>query len=73
MLHDFFKTYGREDQCEKALFDWRWPRDFVCPECGHTHHCLLNTNQLYQCYHWHHQASLINGRIFADTKLPLTT
>ncbi|MCU7880660.1 MAG: transposase, partial [Candidatus Thiodiazotropha sp. (ex Lucinoma aequizonata)] len=41
-------------ECEKALFDWRWPRGFVCPECGYTHHCLLNTNQLYQCYYWHH-------------------
>ncbi|MCU7893812.1 MAG: transposase [Candidatus Thiodiazotropha sp. (ex Lucinoma aequizonata)] len=39
-LPDFFKTYGREEQCEKALFDWRWPRGFVCPECGHIHHCL---------------------------------
>ncbi|MCU7882444.1 MAG: transposase [Candidatus Thiodiazotropha sp. (ex Lucinoma aequizonata)] len=35
-LPDFFKTYEREDQCEKALFDWRWPRGFVCPECTHT-------------------------------------
>ncbi|MCU7880668.1 MAG: transposase [Candidatus Thiodiazotropha sp. (ex Lucinoma aequizonata)] len=57
----------------RSAFDWRWPRGFVCPECGHTHHCLLNTNQLYQCYHCHHQASLTNGTIFADTKLPLTT
>ncbi|MCU7879867.1 MAG: IS1595 family transposase [Candidatus Thiodiazotropha sp. (ex Lucinoma aequizonata)] len=47
--------------------------DFVCPKCSYTHHCLLNTNQLYQCYHCHHQTSLTSGTIFADTKLPLTT
>jgi len=27
-LPDFFKKYGTEEQCEKALFDWRWPRVF---------------------------------------------
>lgn len=71
-LPDFFRKYGTEEQCKKALFDWRWPRGFICPECGHTHHCLLNTNKLYQCYHCHHQTSLTSGTIFADTKLPLT-
>ena len=72
-LPAFFQKYGTEKQCKKALFDWRWPRGFVCPECGHTHHCLLNTNKLYQCYRCHHQTSLTSGTIFADTKLPLTT
>ena len=72
-LPAFFQKYGTEEQCKKALFDWRWPRGFVCPECGHTHHCLLHTNRLYQCYRCHHQTSLTSGTIFADTKLPLTT
>ena len=72
-LSDFFETYGTEAQCRQALFDWRWPSGFVCPVCGHTHHCLLHTNQLYQCYRCHHQTSLTSGTIFADTKLPLTT
>lgn len=72
-LPDFFEKYGTEEQCRKALFDWRWPNGFVCPECGHTHHCLLNTNKLYQCYRCHRQTSLTSGTIFADTKLPLTT
>ena len=71
-LPDFFEKYGSEEQCQEALFAWRWPGGFVCPECGHTHHCVLNTNKLYQCYHCHHQTSLTSGTIFADTKLPLT-
>ena len=72
-LSDFFEQYGTEAQCRQALFDWRWPSGFVCPGCGHTHHCLLHTNQLYQCYRCHHQTSLTSGTIFADTKLALTT
>lgn len=72
-LPDFFEKYGTEEQCEKALFDWRWPRGFICPDCSCTHHCLLNTNKLYQCNGCHHQTSLTSRTIFADTKLPLTT
>jgi transposase-like protein len=72
-LPDFFKKYGSEEQCEQALFDWRWPGGFVCPECHHTHHCVLNTHKLYQCNHCHHQTSLTSGTIFAKTKLSLTT
>ncbi len=72
-LHDFFEKYGTEAQCRNALFDWRWPISFICPQCNHTHHCLLNTNKLYQCHRCHHQTSLTIGTIFADTELPLTT
>jgi hypothetical protein len=34
-LPEFFRMYGAEAQCADALFKWRWPRGFVCPECGH--------------------------------------
>jgi hypothetical protein len=70
---DFIATYGKEEQCERALFEWRWPNGFVCPQCGHTKYCVLKTNKLYQCNHCHHQTSLTSGTICADTKLPLTT
>lgn len=72
-LADFFDKYRSEEQCREALYDWRWPNGFVCPECGHTHHCVLNTHRLYQCNRCHHQTSLTSGTIFASTKLPLTT
>jgi len=72
-LPDFFATYGTEEQCEKALFDCRWPNGFVCPQCGHKEYCVLKTKKLYQCNHCHHQTSLTSGTIFADTKLALTT
>ena len=72
-LPDLFGKYGTEAHCRKALFDWRRPNGFVCPECDHTYHCLLNTNQWYRCYRCHHQTSLASGTIYADTELPLTT
>ncbi len=52
---------------------WRWPRGFVCPECGHTRHCVVGPRKLYQCNHCHHQTSLTADTLFAHTKLPLTT
>ncbi|MFT5505321.1 MAG: hypothetical protein ACI8XC_003040 [Gammaproteobacteria bacterium] len=33
-LPEFLKQYGTQEQCHTALFNWRWPDDFNCPECG---------------------------------------
>ncbi len=33
-LPELFHDYGTEEQCTKALFDWKWPDGFVCPERG---------------------------------------
>lgn len=35
-LSEFMERYGSEDQCFKALYDWRWPDGFFCPKCSHT-------------------------------------
>ncbi|PUB91772.1 MAG: IS1595 family transposase [gamma proteobacterium symbiont of Ctena orbiculata] len=72
-LPKFLKDYGTEIQCRNALFKWRWPVGFSCPECGHTGHCQISGRNLYQCHRCHHQTSLISGTIFEYTKLPLTT
>lgn len=73
-LQTFLERYGREEQCEQALEQWRWPLGFVCPSCGHPHTPVrLRTRALRQCRHCHHQASLTAGTIFEATKLPLTT
>lgn len=70
-LSEFLAQYGTEAQCRAALFAWRWPRGFVCPECGHTGHCELGRG-LYQCHRCHRQTSVTAGTLFAGTKLPLT-
>mgnify|MGYP000444467178 CR=1 FL=1 len=72
-LTDLFQNYGTEDQCVEALFKWRWPDGFSCPECRKGSYCTLKTRKLYQCNHCRHQTSLISGTIFEQTKLPLTT
>ncbi len=33
-LFEFLKDYGTEAQCENALFTWRFPNGFICPECS---------------------------------------
>jgi transposase-like protein len=70
-LSDFLAQYGTEAQCEQALFAWRWPQGFVCPECGYGGHCVLGRG-LYQCHRCRRQTSLTAGTLFAGTKLALT-
>ena len=72
-LSAFLSEYGTEEQCARALFHWRWPEGFVCPECSYTGYCELNARKLWQCHRCHHQTSLSAGTLFAYTKLPLRT
>ena len=71
-LPEFLMQYGSQKQCHSALFKWRWPEGFMCPECGHSSHCKISRG-LYQCHHCHRQTSVTSGTIFEYTKLPLTT
>jgi transposase-like protein len=70
-LPEFLEQYGTEEQCRRAVYGWRWPRGFRCPECGHAGHCEILGSGLYQCHRCHHQTSLISGTLFEYTKLPL--
>ena len=72
-LIKLFKNYGAENQCVEALSKWRWPAGFRCPHCGLGRHSVVKTRKPYQCTDCHHQASLISGTIFEQTKLPLAT
>ena len=73
-LTQFFSDYGTEEQCRKALFEWRWPDGYICPECGGQKYCVLPSKKgVFQCNRCHHQHSLTSGTIFESSKLPLTT
>jgi len=72
-LPRFLEEYGTEKQCYEALYHWRWPKGFQCPECGRTGHCEITARRVYQCHQCHRQTSLTSGTIFEYTKLPLTT
>ena len=70
-LPDFMEKYGTDEQCFDALYQWRWPEGFVCPNCGGRKSCQLTTRKLQQCNHCHHQTSITADTIFSSTKLPL--
>ena len=71
-LANFLDQYSDETQCYQALFRFKWPNGFVCPRCGHTGHCRIESRKVMQCNNCHAQTSLIAGTIFEATKLPLT-
>ena len=71
-LVDFIKDYGTEEQYGQALFKWRWPDGFRCPDCGSDRYTVIKARNLSQCSKCRHPASLISGTIFGQTKLPLT-
>jgi len=31
-LIEFQEDYGTEEQCEEALFNWKFPQGYVCPK-----------------------------------------
>jgi transposase-like protein len=72
-LPDFLEQYGSEARCREALFQWRWPSGFRCPEVGHTGCCQIAARQLFQCHRCHHQTSVTAGTIFEGSKLALRT
>lgn len=71
-LRDFMASYGTHQQCERALERWRWPHGSVCPQCGHSAHCVLKYRRLYQCNSCARQTSVSAGTVFSGSKLPLT-
>lgn len=56
-LQQLFKEYGTEEQCEKVVFQWKWPTGFSCPACQKSSYCVLEKRHLYQCNRCHHQTS----------------
>jgi len=72
-LPELMSDYGTVEQCQQALFQWRWPQGYSCCECGSNSYCALKCRAIYQCNRCHHQQSLTSGTIFSSTKLPLTT
>jgi ISXO2-like transposase domain/Transposase zinc-ribbon domain len=70
-LVDFMARYSSEQQCQQALFAWRWPSGFVCPRCEHDAYWALGARRLLQCQRCRHQSSLTSDTIFAGSKLAL--
>ena len=73
-MPEFFKRYGTESQCARALERARWPNGFRCPRCDQDAYCVLRggTHKVFQCNACRHQSALIAGTVFQGTKLALT-
>lgn len=71
-LLEFQKKFNTEEECEKYLFQKRWPKGFKCPICGHTEYYYISTRKLYECKECCHQTSITAGTIMHRSKLKLT-
>ena len=67
----FQELFGTEEQCETALFNLRWPKGFICPNCEHDDGGEIKTRGLIQCRLCGRQTSVTAGTIFHKTHLPL--
>lgn len=74
-MAEFLERYGSEEKCHAALVASRWPKGFICPECGCTRHCTFERKglQYWQCSACREQTTATCGTIFQATKLPLKT
>ena len=70
---EFRQRLGTEAQCRTALFQLRWGKGWVCPDCGHGGYAELKGRAVYQCNRCKRQVGLTAGTVFHWTKLPLTT
>ena len=71
-FNEFINSFSTEEQCRLYLYKLRWPDGFTCPKCNGQGYWSIN-NILYECKKCGHQASVIAGTIFQDTRTPLRT
>lgn len=69
---DFQRRFDSQQSCLEAIYDYRWPRGFVCPFCGHDDGTRLSKRHVIQCSVCRRQTSITAGTLFHKTKIPLT-
>ncbi|MCL1527201.1 IS1595 family transposase [Xanthomonas nasturtii] len=72
-MSEFVDGYGTEAKCYRALYRWRWPTGFCCPQCEGRARSRFRRDGLvyYQCRACRHQTTLRAGTLFQSSKLPL--
>lgn len=68
---EFQDRFRTEADCLQAIAKLRWPKGFVCPNCGHDDAHFVSTRELFQCTVCKHQTSITAGTIFHKTRIPL--
>jgi ISXO2-like transposase domain/Transposase zinc-ribbon domain len=71
LLLEFQERFRTEDDCLNALMQMRWPRGFVCPECGHDDGYRLSRARVIECAVCKKQTSITAGTMFHRTRIPL--
>ncbi len=70
-IMDFQMKYQTEEDCEKRLFELRWPQGFICPNCKHQEYYFIYKRKLYQCKKCRRQTSLTAGTVMQNTRTTL--
>lgn len=73
-MNQFIERYGTEAKCYRALYRWRWPKGFRCPQCDGRARSRFRRGETvyYQCRGCRHQTTLISGTLLQGSRLPLT-
>ena len=71
-LAELEKRFPMETACLDYLRDLRWTDGIVCPKCGGGDMWLME-NGLHLCRSCRKKISVLQGTIFQDSHLPLTT
>jgi len=70
-LIKFQENFQTEEDCQKRLFELRWPDGFVCPHCEERDHYKLPKRHLYPCKGCGYQASITAGTVMHGTRTSL--
>lgn len=67
----FQQQFDTEKSCWNYLFKLKWPKGFICPNCGNTSYYLIKRRLTCQCATCKKQTSVTAGTILHRTHLPL--
>lgn len=72
-LEELAGRFPTEDSCIPALFAFKWPHGYRCPNCRHTRAYVIRTRRLplYECSACQHQTSLTAGTIMEGSRTSL--
>jgi hypothetical protein len=71
-LAELERRFSTEEACRSYLASLRWPKGFICPQCGDPKGWPM-ARGLWLCAGCRRQVSVTSGAIFQDTRLPLVT
>ncbi len=70
-LSNFNKQFKTEKECERYLFNIRWPKGYVCARCDERQYSVIKSRNLYRCKKCRYQVSLTVDTVMHRTMTPL--